>query len=179
MPNTKKNTVKTILPEVMRDLLHQKSFNKISVNELCQTASISRSSFYANFRDKYDLLSYCLNEQRGKLESLFHSHSAKDLLTIMLNLIQEESRFFYHAFGDSFDEEVGEIFYNFFSEPFNTLLQEKIQQGATFLVPVEYVSAFYIGGLSSMILRWIKSNYSISKEELATCQYQLLKDFIE
>lgn len=179
MPSTKKNTVKTILAETMRDLLYKKPFHKISVNELCETAGISRSSFYANFEDKYQLFSYCMAEQHGKLENLMKSHSPKDFFTVMLDFVQSESKFFYHAFGSTYDEEISEIFYRFFDEQFTAILQEKMQHGFTLSYPVEYVTAFYIGGFSNMILRWIKSNYNIPKEELASCQYHLIKNFID
>lgn len=38
---------------------------------------------------------------------------------------------------------------------------------------------FMLGGLTSITLRWIKSNYSVSREELADCQYLLLKDLLD
>lgn len=113
MPNTKISTVKTLLSETMRGLLYKKPFYKISVNELCETAAISRSSFYANFQDKYQLFSYCLNEGQEQLYFLMKSHSTKEFLGILLDFIQRESKFFYHAFGASYDEEITEILYNF------------------------------------------------------------------
>ena len=41
-------------------LLKGNPFNKITVNDVCTEALVSRSAFYANFKDKYDLLSFCL-----------------------------------------------------------------------------------------------------------------------
>ena len=176
MPNTKTSTVKTLLAETMRNLLYKKSFRKISVNELCEIAAISRSSFYANFQDKYQLFSYCLNEGQGQLDFLMKSNSPRDFLEILLDFVQSESKFFYHAFSESYDEEITEILYHFFADKFTEILHEKVQEGEKISGPIEYVSAFYVGGLTSMILRWIKSNYSVSKEELAVCQYLLLKN---
>lgn len=175
----KKSSAKTILAETLKKLLYQKPFQKISVNELCETACVSRSAFYANFDDKYQLFSYCINEQRHILNSLMESHPPKEFLTVMLDYIQSNSKFFYHAFGSSYDEELSEIFYQFFNKQFTAILHEKMQHGMKLSGPVEYVSAFYLGGLNNMILRWIKSNYKISKEELAACQYHLLGDFVE
>ena len=179
MQNTKISTVKTLLAETMRNLLYKKPFHKISVNELCETAAISRSSFYANFQDKYELFSYCLDQGKEKLDVLKKSHAPKEFLGILLDFIQSENKFFYHAFGASYDEEITEMLYNFFAAKFTDILHEKVQEGAKISGPVEYVSAFYVGGLTSITLRWIKSNYSVSKEELASCQYQLLKDLLE
>ena len=44
--------------------------------------------------------------------------------------------------------------------------------------PVESVTVFYVSGLVGMTLRWIKSNYRLSKETLAFCQYRLMKDIL-
>ncbi len=173
------STVKTRFAESLKKLLYKKPFHKISVNELCETASLSRSSFYANFEDKYQLFSYCLQEQRAELEFLMRAHSPEEFLQVMLDFIQQENRFFYHAFGASYDEELFEIFYHFFTDLFSDHLQENLQRDAKLSGPVEYIFAFYLGGLTNMVLRWIKSNYSISRKELAACQYQLCKDFID
>lgn len=179
MPTTRTNIVKPLLAEAMGSLLYKKPFHKISVNELCKTASVSRSAFYANFQDKYQLFSYCLQEGQKQWDFLKKSHSPKEFLSRLLDLIQSEGKFFYHAFGASYDEEIAEILYNFLEVRFTEILDGKVQEGEKFSGPTEYVSAFYVGGLTSITLKWIKSNYSISKEELAACQYLLLKDLLD
>lgn len=175
---TQKKTAKNTLLQAMEDLLYKKSFSKISVNELCEYAQISRSSFYAYYEDKYQLFSCCMAQKHEVLKQLKAAYNPKDFLMIMLDFIQSEQQFFYHALGSSDDEEIKEIFYQFFYQEFFDILNTKIQQGIPLSGPVEIVSAFYIGGLTSTIIRWIKSNYKFSKEELATCQYALLKDLV-
>lgn len=178
MTTTRKFPAKTALMVSMEELLHHKPFSKISVNELCQHAQISRSAFYANFADKYELFQYCLYERYSNMDSLLGSYTPKDFILDMLDHIQSQHRFFYNAFGASNDEELREIFYQFFDQHFTALLAEKVRQGMVLPGPVEVVSAFYIGGLTNTVLRWIKSNYKISKGELAACQCALVKDLI-
>ncbi|MFD0898106.1 TetR/AcrR family transcriptional regulator [Loigolactobacillus binensis] len=43
----------------MFELLAQKSFEQISVNEICQLSNFPRATFYNYFDDKYDLVNYC------------------------------------------------------------------------------------------------------------------------
>jgi AcrR family transcriptional regulator len=43
----------------MFGLLSTKSFEEITVNELCQQSNYPRATFYNYFDDKYDLLNYC------------------------------------------------------------------------------------------------------------------------
>ena len=49
-------------------LLSKKSFEEITIGELCEEAQYPRATFYNYFDDKYDLLGYCwqtLAEQVG------------------------------------------------------------------------------------------------------------------
>lgn len=43
----------------MFDLLELKSFEAISVNEICERSDYPRATFYNYFDDKYDLVNYC------------------------------------------------------------------------------------------------------------------------
>jgi len=63
--NFKKNDLrveKTLkaMQEALLKLLGRRNFGRITVNELCEEAQISRPTFYAHFKDKYDLLEFCL-----------------------------------------------------------------------------------------------------------------------
>jgi AcrR family transcriptional regulator len=49
----------TSLQKAMLTLLAVKSFEEISVQELCEKAMLPRATFYNYFDDKYDLLGYC------------------------------------------------------------------------------------------------------------------------
>lgn len=45
--------------KTMFNLLAKKSFEAISVNEICEISNFPRATFYNYFDDKYDLLNYC------------------------------------------------------------------------------------------------------------------------
>ena len=51
------------------ELLSRKTFDDITVNELCQAALIRRPTFYSHFEDKYDFLRFYLNEIQSQIES--------------------------------------------------------------------------------------------------------------
>ncbi len=178
MATIKKVPAKTALMNALEDLLHKKPFQKISVNELCESAQISRSAFYANFEDKYQLLSYCLNTKAEEFNSLMKFHSPQEFLTAMLDFIHKEGKFFYNTFNTNLNEEIREILYHSFDQHFTNALKKKEAQGLVLPGPPEVVSSFYIGGLTNTIVQWIKSNYQIPKSELAACQYRLLKDIL-
>lgn len=57
------------LIRAFEELLSRKTFDDITVNELCQTALIRRPTFYSHFEDKYDFLRFYLNEIQSQIES--------------------------------------------------------------------------------------------------------------
>lgn len=178
MENNRKIPAKNILMDTLEHLLHKKPFQKISVNELCESALVSRSAFYANFEDKYHLLACCLESKTDEINGIMENRSPEEFLTMLLDFIQRESRFFYNTFGAELDEEILDILYSFFERHFLLLLNRRTANREPLPGPAEIVSAFCVGGLTTSVLRWIKSNYTTPKEELAACQYNLLKDIL-
>lgn len=178
MTNAKKSSARITFINALTELLQRKAFHKISVNELCENANLSRSSFYANFQDKYHLLSCCLENISKELDAQIAINPSKDILIFTLDSIQKNSNFFYNAFGAKIDEEVTQIVHHFFNKHMLSFLNHQIADGRTLPGPIEMVSSFYVGGILSSILTWIQSGYEISKEELASCQLNLLKDIL-
>ena len=43
-------------------LVQKKSFDKITIDDICKEAAVGRSTFYRYFSDKYDILDYSLRE---------------------------------------------------------------------------------------------------------------------
>ena len=178
METSKKCSAKDALKASLLDLLQKRSFAKISVYDLCSHASVSRSAFYANFEDKYELLACCLKERAEEFDYFMQKRSPQEALFVLLESIQKESRFFYHVFSEGFNDKMGSIFYQFFHRYFMEWLKEEERQGTVLPCPAELVSSFYIGGLTLMTLQWIKSNYKLPSKELASCQYQLIRQIL-
>ena len=45
------------------EILSEKSFSKITIEEICKKANINRMSFYNHYEDKYDLLNVIINSK--------------------------------------------------------------------------------------------------------------------
>lgn len=52
------NRTKREILRAFNELMTQRPIDKISVDDICEAADISRSTFYRQFRDKYDVLTY-------------------------------------------------------------------------------------------------------------------------
>ena len=71
-------------------LLSEKSFEEITVGQLCEAAQYPRATFYNYFDDKYDLLGYCwqaLAEQVGFDE--YHHAEENEMLYLYFDRIYD------------------------------------------------------------------------------------------
>jgi AcrR family transcriptional regulator len=163
-----------MLASQMMDLLESQSFKKITINDICQRAMISRSAFYLHFEDKYDLLRYCLECELGSLEQKMYTIEIDEFLELALQEFLEKKKFYYNTLGAEPDQELTDLFQALFSRFFAARLEAMQAQGKALPGPVSIVSAFYAGGFVCTMVQWIKNGADISVEEMAQCQKQLL-----
>jgi AcrR family transcriptional regulator len=52
-----------LLQDAFMELVGEKSFHAISVQDIAERATLNRATFYAHFEDKYALIDYILHEQ--------------------------------------------------------------------------------------------------------------------
>lgn len=60
-----------LLKEALIQLLIIKSFEDISVMDLCDKSMVPRTTFYNYFEDKYDLLRYCIQQLQNEMEPAY------------------------------------------------------------------------------------------------------------
>lgn len=49
-------------------LLADKTFEELSVSEICDTAKVHRATFYKHFNDKYEFLNFCFDSELAKID---------------------------------------------------------------------------------------------------------------
>ena len=144
------------------ELLEQKRFEDISIQQLCDVAQIRRATFYTHFADKYEFLSFFIQETRKEFLKHFPSSALdfeKDSRSYYLNLFEELIHFFNSHPGiikniknsqtlptliDIFTEEIQQ---NIF-----TYLQSKDNKNETYH---RMKAHFYAGGILQMLRLWM------------------------
>ena len=85
MPQTDLRVVKTLkqIDQALLESLSEMPFEKITVDQLCQTAIINRSTFYKYYKSKYDLmeqyLKRTLNEFQKQMNVAFINASPENI----------------------------------------------------------------------------------------------------
>lgn len=168
-----------IIASKFMELMKNKPFRKVSVNDICENALISRSTFYLHFEDKYHLLRYCMENEANRWVTAAREMTAKDAISYTLDSILENKNVYYYIFIEEPNREEIEILFSTFARIFTEKLTEKEQLGCELSGPVSILGAFYAGGIINANIQWLQSNSNISKEEVVECQRKLLANIFE
>ena len=163
------NTAKK-MDKALISLLEEKSFEYITVSEICKRAEVNRSTFYLHYENTVDLLnetarfvlddfSAYFNIDTKNLTNKFKESSLDELNFISdeylhpyLSYIKENRLVFstvlLHA--DSFG--FNEIFQRLYENIFNPILERYNYPAAD----RKYAMKFYLNGITAIVTEWLK-----------------------
>lgn len=159
----------TRIIQTFKELVMVKDFEKLTVAEISEAASISRKTFYQYFKDKNEVVEYIVFEniiqpmnQMRSLSVAFEFPS----LTIMSWLYEQfyKDRLFYSRISsftgqNSFFELLLEYTSNIVAEKFSSLTISEQEK--------EYATYFYSSSHIMVLTKWIKDGMVISPVEMA------------
>ncbi len=162
---------KMVIKQSFIKLLKQKTISKISIKEICEDADINRATFYAHYKNQYDLLNQIENETINDITQYLSSYdfkSKKDVpiaaIEKVLEYIKKNSELFdllLNSNGDTnFQQEIIEIVgkqYFIPAKEDNFLKKEES----------EYVFHFLASGSICTIQKWLKEGMKKPINEIA------------
>ncbi len=156
------------MQQALIDLLEEKDLNDISITDICEKAGVNRSTFYAHYENLYDLLKETqesaiteffdsLNSDIGPSD--FSKMSADELIFISpqylvpyLKFIKKNRRL-YEVYNNSNVFAVGEMDKQLIE---NIFVPIYAKNGVTDRRVVEYMSHYFISGVSAITMEWVK-----------------------
>lgn len=157
-------------------LLANKHYEKITVQEIINEANISRSTFYAHFETKDDLLKAVCKELFGHIiDSAIdktHTHglySNKEApLSVVCHLLQHLKENHNNILG-LLSCESSEIFLRYFKDSLNELIKTRFVNCSHVHdqdLPQDFLINHISGSFVEMVLWWIKGGKKLTPEEL-------------
>ena len=152
------------------ELLHEKSYDKITVTAICEKAEINRATFYKHYLDVADLVDKLQEETINVLAEKLNSATdttAKDFIVDILKYLKlhmednNNAGLFASSTASTFTAKISRLIYLSFS----TLLMPRIPDNAD--MDKSIVFAYIAGGCAGIIDYWAKSGYKENEEAIA------------
>ena len=168
--NTKENRrslmTRRIFREALTELMLEKGFARISVNEICVRADLNRSTFYAHYADQYDLLREIEDEFLKRVEKIVLESDMASFMqkfqAYLSYLYQNGSLFLLliHADADFRARVIQSAFRLYGLRRESGMITEEDPKVAEKLY-------FMSGGSLLLLEKWIASELTMTEEEMA------------
>ncbi len=165
---------RTLLTQALLSLMKKKPFEKITITDICEKAMVHRTTFYAHFEDKYDLLRQTMSQFEEPFDSLEIKELSFDGYKNYYMDVAENIFKYVFENRDMFklliEKNKHESFISFFRKSLTEKLEEELtrcqKSGIDIGVPIPVLANLYMGGGISVMLWWIENDIPCSSEKL-------------
>ena len=170
------------------NLLDKKDFEDITVKEICQTASVNRSTFYLHYENTYDLLKETIENLYKDFFSRYDSNLSMDIinnksnedlylitpkyLKPYLSFVHDNKKIFKLMYfkTDVFNgDNMYETWLNKIFKPILSKFNVKNEEEQS------YIMLFHIQGLIGLIMEWVKNDCKMSIDDLINVIQKCIK----
>ncbi len=161
---------KKTIAEAMLEVMKIYDYKEITVTQITQEAQVSRKTFYRHFRDKDEVLKHLFDSLYQECISSITNrgiHHYWDVVQCFFDFWEKHSETLKlmnqsNLLPQLFEESYGRSF-----EVFRSVKSEDIAEHYKAQLP--YLLAYSIGGMNSMLIKWIENGMSIPSSTLISC----------
>ena len=158
-----------------RELLSEKTFEEITINEICLRSDIRRATFYKHFSDKYDFLAGLTRHLRHSFEEKFNANKVlgeNNLIDYYLEYLKAIVDFLLvneEIVNLIFDSDMAASLVSVIVEENYKRTKEKldadIERGLKLTASSDTVAIYLAGGISNALIKWLKTGKNIPKDQ--------------
>lgn len=162
------------LTEALIKLLAQKSFDDLTVLEICNQANVHRATFYKHFVDKHDFLNCCFKMKLAELDfeksdNNFSIEQMKEncmkMIEKVISFIEENKEFVFCVSSEHYSSS----FTNSLSDAIADFIIEQIRSKASFSEKLGYnlqLMAYYYAGAIVSLTRWWSTSKNVCSKRM-------------
>ena len=177
-----------MLGEALSELLKEKSFEDLTVLEICEKAGIHRATFYKHFVDKYDFLSknltVSIDEMSfGKLEPSLtqdaYRRNVNRIITNVMAYVSQNSEFLHTLHSEHYSS----VFFDILSNAVCAFMLERLSGNekirAALGTQLPMIANYYAGAAVSLIKWWSKGEDTCTVQEFLEFVQPRIREFTE
>ena len=154
-------------------LLRENDFHKISVEMIMEKATVSRSTFYRYFKDKYDVMNANYKNLLDYYVSPEHSSNYRDLCYHLFKYGQENLMMFKNALNSTGFNSFRNFLYEYSYETALAITRSN-RNGAGF-TPVEELQVdVFCNGICAVYKNMVYQRYEINPSDAADALYEMM-----
>jgi len=166
------------------ELMKDKSILHISAKEIYETADIGRTTFYAHYKDPYNLLEEIEADEMEYVKDLLnrYEHAAKhnnkemmEIILMVLNDIAKEGNLLQVLLSENGNVIFQKRFFNYCIEHIQKIIKSNSNKPDDMYVHEGY-SVFMVNGIIGIIQYWIKNKMHIPINTLAEMILKLIHE---
>ena len=175
------------LRKVLLELIKEKGYDSISVEEITRRANLGRATFYLHYKDKEDLLvdefNEIVNERARTLSGIPFSAWLPDLenpdrttenkpappLLMVFQHVANHADLYRILLKNEKSDRIFERIRKIITQAITEFMRTKIENDPIpilFEVPIDLLSAYFSGALLSCVDWWLEQETSYSPEEM-------------
>lgn len=169
MENQRVFLTKKLLENALIKLLKKKSLYNISIRELCDEASINRSTFYKHFSSQFELFNYMEDSLLKGIDSIFGQTNddeeiLEEKLIKILKYLKENKEFSKLLLTNNFDPTFPKKLFSL--KGINNAIKLTIHENENESV-IKLVTSFIISGSFAIIRTWLDEDCIVKEDILA------------
>lgn len=178
LPTKREMLVKRAIIEALDELLTDKSFDDVQVQDICEKAQVSRTTFYRHFRDKYDLVNWTYEHYKDVLNKRGSKYEVFDKsIVYLLEFMQSKRNFFLKALRytgqNSLAESIIETIEGYMIECYEDAVgKENVSRADLDLL------LYQAGGQAAVAYRWLFEGCPIPPDELGAELCSFIPDHV-
>ena len=175
-PDRRTQRTRQTLSHALIDLIQEKRYEAITVQDICDRANVGRSTFYAHYQDKDDLLASNFQQMMESLGSQIEWRAGQFVfpVTPLFQHVQEHHHLYKAlAWGGGFDVllRAGQQQWRAHIEQYLSTL---LPPGRPPAIPVEVATTYLAGALQTLLLWWLDRKMPYPPEQMDEMFQQLV-----
>ncbi len=170
---------KAQLHSALMELIVEKGYDKTTVQDLIDRADVGRSTFYAHYETKDDLLLGGLERLTDDIEVHLADDPSADAILPSLGVfrhVADHHQLFKAMIGSRGIELVHRAALAALTERARTTIEERVASGEESDIPVDVRAAFVAGSLQALLTWWLDHDMPHPPDTMADMFHELTAD---